>query len=306
MNQINDQNSGGCDNSCDLTFTSFSELTEDLKQTILSFVADAPLEKKSCDGNYFKSTLTHTLPLVSKEFRYFSQQDCHWKAAVERQTAKKFLWKEALRRLCHLNNGVRESTTAHSIRTPNTSAEGARSELQRHQEQVSAEDTKSLLDRAHSCVGGFQEPKYKSMYKTICSSHLRFNGLIFGMPHNIELGQLYGLHFFEPRYRALIASVMQHERMEEIQGHRVFYPKLEEVSFDNNNCMFIHAHHNAPLRPGTSATLVKVIACGILPDGRADVNLLPIDYVSLEKVWVIPDSGRLYACQCVRKGMSMD
>ena len=117
------------------------------------------------------------------------------------------------------------------------------------------------------------------------------------MNQNLSLGRPYGLHFFEPRYRLLIAEVMQPFPEAARQG--------EPIEFEDGQKppIFIHAH-TYPLRQGSPAVLVQVVRCRIYPgDGRADVFLLPICYVRMEFMWERPGSGHLYYGQCIRVGL---
>ena len=77
------------------------------------------------------------------------------------------------------------------------------------------------------------------------------------------LGEPYELHFFEPRYRLLIAEVMKGYPESAKSGGRIQNPPI-----------FVHANRG-PLAPTTPATLVEVVRCEIFPDGRADVVLMP-------------------------------
>lgn len=76
------------------------------------------------------------------------------------------------------------------------------------------------------------------------------------------LGEPYELHFYEPRYRLLIAEVMRDHPEEAKQGGHI----------ENPPC-FVHANRGCQeTNPGT---LVQVQRCEVFPDGRADVLLLP-------------------------------
>ena len=77
------------------------------------------------------------------------------------------------------------------------------------------------------------------------------------------LGEPYELHFYEHRYRLLIADVMRGYPEEAKHGGHIQNPPC-----------FVHANRG-PLAPTTPATLVQVVRCEIFPDGRADVLLMP-------------------------------
>lgn len=231
-------------------FGLFPYLNEDLKLNILSYVADAPFE--SLPENYPRSSLTHHLPHVSKAFCRMADSDLYWKQAIERQVAREpFLWRQALEQRCH---------------RPTTS-------------------TTDLI------VGAAEgSSSYKALYQWIVSTHLRFKGAVFFMPGQVQLGEPYGLHFFEPRYRLLIAEVMQGQPPSAKHGGRIV-----------GSPTFIHANR-APLAPTSPAVLVEVVRCELYPDGRADVLLLPTAHVWLERILVRPHSGHLYEAQCLRMG----
>ena len=79
------------------------------------------------------------------------------------------------------------------------------------------------------------------------------------------LGEPYSVHFYEPRYRLLIAEVMRDYSDEAKHGGHIG---------NHNPPCFVHANRG-PLAPTTPATLVQVVRCEMFPDGRADVVLLP-------------------------------
>jgi len=242
------------------SFAMFPQLHAELQVSILGFVADAPFE--SLPENYPKSSLTHILPHVCKKFRTFSEADSYWKEAIHRQTAKEpFLWKTALHRISGTDSDSPE---------------------------YESESIKDLADRAYNALN---KPAYKSMYRIILNNHLRFKGPVFYMDGQVQLGEPYALHFFEPRYRLLIAEVMRDQPNTAKNGGRV----------QGDDAMFIHANRT-PLAPTTPATLVQVIRCQMYPDGRADVVLVPKAYVWLENLRIRPNSGHLYYAQCLRMG----
>ena len=101
----------------------------------------------------------------------------------------------------------------------------------------------------------------------------------------------YNSFFLTSQYRVLIAEVMRNQPEEARQGGAIV----------GDDCVFIHANRG-PLAPTTPAALVKVTRCEIFRDGRANVELMPIAYVWLEKVWVKANTGHLYYAQCFRMG----
>jgi hypothetical protein len=236
-------------------------LHDDLKLNILSFVADAPLEGSCTAKDYLQSSLTHTIPLVSKKFRDFSRSDAFWKRALVRQVLNEpFLWRAGLRNMCQQDPRLTSSSSG-----------------------------VDLVEIAGSLLG----TSYKQLYAQVLSEQVRFKGPVFFMPGQLQIGEAYGLHFFEPRYRLMIAEVMQSQDVEARRGGRIRGPAL-----------FIHANR-APLAPASQAVVVQIQQCQIHPDGRADVVLLPVSHVWLEKLWVRPNSGHLFYAQCLRMPLGL-
>jgi hypothetical protein len=242
-------------------FGLFPYLSDDLKLTVLSYVADAPLEGMCNDKDYRLSTLTHTIPFVSRRFRDFSRTDLYWKQALIRQvTNEPYLWRSGLLRICREDPRLTHST-----------------------------NNVDIVEVANALQG----TSYKELYAQVLSEQVRFKGPVFFMPGQLQIGEPYGLHFFEPRYRLMIAEVMQHQLPEARRGGKV-----------HGDALFIHANRS-PLAPTSPAVLVQVQRCEAYPDGRADVVLVPVSHVWVEKLWVRPDSGHLYYAQCLRMPLSL-
>lgn len=182
------------------------------------------------------------------------------------------LWKTALHSLCNSAGG-----------------EGAAAAPAEESSEDLVERTRQMLREKQPALAG-----YKSIYKTIVNKFLRFNGPVFYMPGQIALGQSYSLHLFERRYRTLIAQVMQGQPEQARSGGRLLA---------GDPVYFLHANR-APLEPTTPAVVVRVLQCQMHPDGRADVVLLPVHYVWLERVWVRTDQGHLYYAQALRMGQA--
>jgi hypothetical protein len=242
-------------------FGLFPYLSDDLKLAVLSYVADAPLEGMCNDKDYSQSTLTHTMPFVSKRFRDFSRTDLYWKQALIRQVANEpYLWRSGLVQMCRQDPRATHST-----------------------------DKGDLVEVASALLG----TSYKELYAQVLSEQVRFKGPVFFMPGQLQIGEPYGLHFFEPRYRLMIAEVMQHQSLEARRGGKI-----------HGDALFIHANRS-PLAPTSPAVLVQVQRCEVYPDGRADVVLVPVSHVWVEKLWVRPHSGHLYYAQCLRMPLTL-
>mmetsp|Transcript_27014 Transcript_27014/g.41029 ORF Transcript_27014/g.41029 Transcript_27014/m.41029 type:complete len:321 (+) Transcript_27014:194-1156(+) len=240
------------------SFKQFSALDEEMMMHILSFIADAPLEFTDASS---RGTITGVLPFVNKKINEFCKRDYFWRAALKRVCVNEpSLWKEGLMQLL---------------------PEGTKS-------------TEGLVDYARKEIPG---STYRSIFQSIFETHIRFTGPVFYMRGMVRLGQAFGLHFFEPRYRLLIAEVMRDWPESARRG------ELIAASTQRRLPTFIYAHMS-PLAPATPACLVQVHSCMIHPDGSADVMLTPVAYVSLERVWERSNSGRLFQATCLRMGQS--
>jgi hypothetical protein len=239
----------------------FSYLDDDLKANILSFVADGPLEGRN---GPIGSTLTHTMPLVSRKIRDIANCNELWKMALARQVSSEpALWRTGLQNILHEEDP---------------------------QLQCSSSNDMELVENARALHG----TSYKQLYARVLSEQVRFKGPVFFMPGHVQFGEAaYGLHFFEPRYRLMIAEVMQSHSHEARNGGQV-----------RGTALFIHANR-APLAPSSPAVLVQVRSCQIYPDGRADVFLAPVSHVCIEKLWVRPNSGHLFYAQCRRMPLGL-
>ena len=83
-----------------LPVSSLSIFHEDVLLAILSFVADTPFEMvDSAEPTSGQSTLTHTLPFVSKQFhRLTKEHDFFWENALLRLVKKEHLWEDGMKR----------------------------------------------------------------------------------------------------------------------------------------------------------------------------------------------------------------
>ena len=237
-------------------FPQFSELHEDLMMNVLSFIADIPLEHPHLSTP--RSTVTGVLPLVCRQFRQFCTSDYFWQLSLKRMRIRdSYLWEAGI--LCLLPPGT------------------------------TAED--DPLEQVHNLL----QINYKSIYRRIVDTHVRVTGPVFFMTGHVRLGHTVQLHFFEPRYRLLIHSVMAGWPESARRGEPICANRLGQWP------SFLYAH-KAPLSSGAPACLVQVKQCVIYPDGTADVSLLIHAYVRLERVWERRNSGRLYDATGFRMG----
>mmetsp|Transcript_25556 Transcript_25556/g.53211 ORF Transcript_25556/g.53211 Transcript_25556/m.53211 type:complete len:257 (+) Transcript_25556:487-1257(+) len=135
-------------------------------------------------------------------------------------------------------------------------------------------------------------PSYQALYQDIVQHYIRFVAPVFCMGTSLErLGQPYALHFFEPRYQYMMSEIMKDQTDAVRRGEG-------PVVGDNNQVCFVHAA--APLQEFQMAVWVRVLRCGLFPDGRADVLMVPIQQIWMEDIWVRPNTGGLYYAQCLR------
>lgn len=240
-------------------FPKFTELNEDLMVYVISFVATVPLEHPHAMP---RSTLTGVLPLVCKQFNQFCKSDHLWQMALKRlKSADPSLWEEGLLRLLPQGHIAEEN----------------------------------LVDQLHDVL----QIDYRTMHRRVVDTYIRVTYPVFYMTGAVRLGRDIGLHFFEPRYRLLIAEVMQDWPVSARQGGTI--ATLTQGRNRGRLPTFVYAHM-APLAPTTPACLVQVRQCVIHPDGSADVLLTPVSYVWIERVWERPNSGRLCEATCLRMG----
>jgi len=96
----------------------------------------------------------------------------------------------------------------------------------------------------------------------------RMNLPIFFMPPCPQVGEVIGLHLFEPRYKLLIRRAME------------------------GNAQFVYAG-SAP-RPGIRATIIQVDQAAFLADGRALIQGRGVQSITLSDVWVEEGTGGLF------------
>lgn len=170
---------------------------------------------------------------------------------------------------------------------------------------------------------------YQCLYRSILLRHLRYQGPVFIMDSLVRLGDPYGLHFFEPRYRVLISEVMARYSVSARRGEQIvpsvpgiFPPTSHSIMDDdikssvldlvekNQSLLgeyhlptFIHAHRG--FRSNCAATIVQVQICSINPNGSADVLLKPIAYIWIEKIWERRGTGGLYEARGIRMGAEL-
>ena len=254
-------------------FPQFTELNDDISCIIISFIADAPyeFETKECGRNhtYRPGTLTATLPFVNKAFHGYANQDDLWEAALLRQLANEerdHIWKAGLRRLLPLEHPIANDTDLHR-------------------------EVRNYLGEGVS---------NKDIYKKITTRHLKFEAPMFLMPYQVSLGEMYGLHLFEPRYRIMIRDLMNAcDNPNEARRGQPIRPGQSDDGMLQPP-QLIHFCLPQHLRPGCLACVVQVVWCRTYEYETADVQLMPIAWVRLDRIWCREDQGDLFYSKVIR------
>lgn len=239
------------------SFYPFPLIPHEVKIFILTFVATASMESPLSQT----STLTHTFPLVSKEFRDICRSNSLWQPALDHLVeTEPSLWKEGLLKL-------------HPCCEASSSSE--------------------LVRLVHKGLG---EPGYFRLYRMVVARFVRFTSPVFCMmgDNEVRLGRPIALHLFEPRYQLLIQIVMEGYPANARNGQQIVAEELPS---------FVYAYI-APFCAPSPACLVEVQRCMIYENGRADVLLMPVAHIKMERLWQQPNTGRLHFAQCIRVGTS--
>jgi hypothetical protein len=253
------------------SFPQFAILSDDVVRLIVSFMADAPMEQKlpgPIENKYRAAALTSSLPFVNKRFNEMSNADYLWGPALSRQLSKKasgHLWRGGLRRLLPLD--------------------------------FELEEGQSLLHAVLESLGeGF---RYKDVYMKLLERHIKIEAPVFIMPCQLQLGEMYGLHLFEPRYRIMVREVLDDcENPEEsMRGGKIVSSCRDGFI---KPPLLIHACMGSRLGPGQLACLVQIVWCRTYEFGTADVQLLPVAWVKLDEISVRPNSGHLFCAKGTR------
>uniref|UniRef100_A0A7S1FX55 Uncharacterized protein n=1 Tax=Corethron hystrix TaxID=216773 RepID=A0A7S1FX55_9STRA len=316
------------DGTVDARFSYFVELTDDMKVAILSYVSEAPYEHCSDFHVCRRGTLTQVLPFVSREFRSFClQSNILWKNSLHRAlNADPDLWEEGLLQIIN-TYGVSNDKI---LSPPSDNGDGV-VDLSRHEKNIAAvvdNETEAslspkitddddpyaadLIRRACAAIkrkyannnNGLPASHYDETnvlplvgltFQHVVMHHIHFSGQVFYMPGRVNLGEQFGLFFFEPRYRLLIREVMAGQPEQNLRGHPL------DVDSRRNFPEFIYVNQ-APLRRGTMGVVVQVRRCRINYDGTADVMLNPSRHVWVERVWERPGTGGLCHATVIRMG----
>lgn len=263
------------------TFPMFLQFDDDIRKVILSFVADAPLERSGSnivdEGLTIQqlyspraASLTSTLPLVHSDFHRCTDLDYFWRPALERQINNDHhgsLWRDGLRRLLPENFVVTDET--------------------------------NLIETVR------QQPPHRSLsikdiYRKVFTNHIFFDAPVFIMPCRVRIGESYGLHLFEPRYRIMVRDLMRQcaNPEEAANGGRIRIGTSPDGVLTPP--LLIHACLGSRLAPGERACLVQIEMCNTYEYGTADVGLVPVAWVQLDRIWVRPNAGHLFYAKAFR------
>ncbi|GFH53679.1 hypothetical protein CTEN210_10155 [Chaetoceros tenuissimus] len=248
------------------------DLQTELVVDILDFVFDVPCENNSRE---YKSSSTHVLPFVCKEFYRFCKRDFFWRASMMRlmkKDKKQIAWPRVVEDFA-TDNG-----------NSNVNITGPEALLKAACERMSP-----IVQQQQERYGG-DESIYKNLFRYLLNEGFRFFFPIFYMPDpQLIRGRRIGLHFFEPRYRRLIREVMNRFPANYRQGEN-----LDNVP---RRPRFIYAHRS-PLAKNQVALVVEVAKCIIYEDGTADVELDPVEHVHIIGLYE-QGNDHLYIAQAV-------
>ena len=285
-----------------VAFPQFSLLGDDIVRLIVAFVADAPMEEKlpgPIENKYKSASLISSLPFVSKKFYEMSNSEFLWGPALSRQIAKRetnHLWINGLRRHLPL-----EFELAEEEKTKNDDCDDDEDDSTKKEEvrcKAREEQQKRLLLIAVQKHLG-NSFRYKDVYMKIVDSHIKIEAPVFIMPSQLDIGSIYGLHLFEPRYRVMVREVLQNcGNPQEARIGGKIYPVYRNGYIEYPT--LIHACMGTRLGPGQMACLVQIVWCRTYEFGTADVQLLPIAWVKIDEVTVRPNSGHLFYAKGTR------
>jgi hypothetical protein len=268
------------------TFPMFLQFDDDIRKLILSFVADAPLEESHNNDNTTReeqqhlqlyslrsATLTSTLPLVHSDFHRYADLDYFWKPAIVRQVNHPrhgSLWRDGLKRLLPENYAITGNTNTTNL-------------IQAVRDQP-----------AHASLS------FKELYRKVFTNHIFFDAPVFIMPSPVTMGESYGLHLFEPRYRIMVRDLMRQCANPEEAASGGTIDIGTSVDGVLTPPLLIHACLGSRLAPGEMACLVQIEMCHTYEYGTADVVLVPVAWVQLDRIWVRPNAGHLFYAKAFR------
>ncbi len=286
------------------------------------------------------ATLTHILPLVNKKFySIYTKSDYLWKNALIRLATKKGdLWGDAMMKFLYRplsipSDSITDTNSANYEREVDNDDQknvvpflNLSSLYYEGFGEINGEkivsDAGNFMAQIVQAHGGYftsrravvtaqqqqqQRTIYMELYRHILSQYIKYRSPLFYMPDQVQLGNEFGIHFFEPRYRLLIAEVMRPFPSSYKNGETIT-PRLSKLLYNHNHPFqrssspfpsFIYAN-NSPLKSNSVVTIVEVSNCIIHENQTADVFLNPVSYGRIEVVRERPNSHHLYEAKIVR------
>jgi len=275
------------------SFHQFEKLSDDNIVSVLAFVGDAPFELPPSTGIRFedgRSTMTNVLPRISKKIHsILKNSDYLWKLALERIVKNNpWPWENGLKQFILKNSSDPDMTQQNERSCDENDDYPSRSSLL--EESIRIITASEVNDQRGDSFRNDADDNlahhriFKWIFKWIKTMNI--TSPLFQMPGTVHLGSRFALHFFEPRFRLLIAEVMAPFPPTARQG-KAISPKSSGAlpTFIYANCRH--------LQKGATVTIVRVINCYIFPDGTADVILEALTYAKIYQVWERPNSRGL-------------
>lgn len=255
-----------------------------------------------------KSTLTHVIPLINKTYySHYSRSDVLWKHALIRLVRKQpKLWGLGLKAFSrHHSFDGNNGYASISDRKLSAKMKDGDDYDEAHDLVLNAGRCMEHILRNTASMATFMPPIYMELYRYTLSNYIKFTSPLFYMPDDIELGEEFGIHFFEPRYRLLISEVMapfpaHYRNGDPITPNQNVNNNGEDDDNDDDFSYptFIFAN-KSPLKRGTTVTIVEVRQCVIHHNQTADVFLMPKSLARIQNVRERPNSHKLYEARVV-------
>lgn len=254
-----------------------------------------------------KSTLTHVLPFVSKRFNSIcSKSNYLWKCALVRLAKNQSeTWKKGMQDFLKKYPliGEPEQTDDETmferhyctkddfvLKLVNQAGRAFQQFLKSRGGHFTNEDTENI-------------PVYKELYLYILTNYLMYTSPLFYMPGRILLNATHRFHFFEPRYKALIAEVMKPypERLK--TGAKISSWTSnggDRESYDDKFSYPSFIYANNSLVKGKLVYIVHIHRCKIHSNGTADVELYFHSVARIQQAWVRPGGLNLYEARVMK------
>jgi len=282
------------------SFPQFKELSDDNIVSILAFIGDVPFELSVCTPRVIlpcfvgsedgQSTITSILPYVSKKiYSILKNSDYLWKLALERLVRNyPWRWKIGLQHFISEYSSYDVGVTRKNDSNCKVSDYPSGSDLVNESIRLLKICDDNLVYIDHIYVT--DKSLHQRIFKWVVMKNMKITSPLFFMPGRTDIGERIALHFFEPRYRALIAEVMAPFPDVARRGGMIAATSSRaSPCFIYANCM--------RLRLGATVTIVQVIQCCMYPDGTADVVLEPFAFARIERLRKRNNSGELFEGQ---------